>query len=241
MYQQDRLLLLKGRIMNQEKIWEAFQNDESLVDTAFSARRRFEFIAKKIPQGCRVLNIGVGNGHLESILVDKGGIVSCLDPSDSAIDKLRERLGLGDRAKSGYSQLIPFSNNSFDYVIMSEVLEHLSDETINATLKEVKRVLKKEGKFIGTVPADENIEENIVICPHCAERFHRWGHVQSFSEEKLLKLLESEFYPVTVKRTLFSDYKQLNWKGKVLAILQVFQVYMNLKGRTQNFYFEVIN
>ncbi len=188
--------------MNQEKIWEAFQNDESLVELGFLARRRFEFIAEYIPRGSSALNIGVGNGYLESILVQKGVNISCLDPSNSAIDKIQEHLGLGEQAKAGFSQNIPFSNESFDYVIMSEVLEHLDDEIFKKTLSEVMRVLKVGGKFLGTVPADENLKEGIVVCPKCGEYFHRWGHVQSFSQERLSILLGLKFENVTVKRVL---------------------------------------
>lgn len=223
--------------MNQEKIWEAFQNDESLLDLGFPARRRFEFIAKHIPKDSLALNIGVGNGYLESILIQKGVSVSCLDPSDSAIEKIREHFGLGERAKAGYSQAMPFTDASFDYVIMSEVLEHLDDAVIEKTLTEAKRVLKIGGKFLGTVPADENLKEGVVVCPKCGEYFHRWGHVQSFSQESLLDTLSLEFNNISIKRVVLSDFKQLNWKGKVLAVLKVFQVLLNLKGSTQNFFF----
>ena len=223
--------------MNQEKIWEAFQNDESLVGLGFPARKRFEFLAKQIPVGSRTLNIGVGNGYLESILISKGVNVSCLDPSVSAINSIREHLELGEQAQSGYSQDIPFSEASFDYVIMSEVLEHLEDELIEKTLAEIKRVLKNNGKFLGTVPADENIREAVVVCPNCSEHFHRWGHVQSFSKEKLLNTLSLEFDEVSIQRKLFSDWNQLNWKGKVLAVLKGVQVFLNLKGSTQNLFF----
>ncbi len=223
--------------MNQEKIWEAFQNDESLVDLGFPARRRFKFLAGKIPKGSDVLNIGVGNGYLEKLLVQKGVIVSCLDPSDAAINKIREQLELGDRAKSGYSQAIPFSDASFDFVIMSEVLEHLDDDITEKTLKEVKRVLKDKGLFIGTVPADENLKSGFVVCPKCGDVFHRWGHVKSFSEDSLSNILAREFTDVTVRRFVLSDFNQLNWKGKITAVLKELQAFLNLKGSVQNLFF----
>lgn len=223
--------------MNQEKIWEAFQNDESLLGIGFPARRRFEFLAKHIPKGSLVLNIGIGNGYLESILVQKGVMVSCLDPSDSAIAKIRERLEMGERAQVGYSQSIPFSDAYFDYVIMSEVLEHLDDASLKKTLTEVKRVLKIGGKFLGTVPADENLKEGVVVCPECGACSHRWGHVQSFSQKSLVNTLSTEFNDIRVSRVVLSDFNQLNWKGKILAALKGFQVLLNLKGSTQNFFF----
>ncbi len=44
----------------------------------------------------------------------------------------------------------PFKDNHFDKIIFTEVLEHLKDE--NAALSEIRRVLKKEGKLIMSVP-----------------------------------------------------------------------------------------
>jgi len=208
-----------------------------LLNIGFPARKRFEFLAKNIPQKSFVLNIGVGNGYLESLLTNKGAIVSCLDPSDAAIKRIRQQLDLGDRAQAGYSQSTPFPDNSFDYVIMSEVLEHLSDDVICQTLKEIKRILKNGGKFIGTVPADENLQESVTVCPKCSEHFHRWGHRQSFSQETLLSVLSLEFNDVSVQHKLFSDFNQLNWKGKTLAVMKMVQAFLNLKGSTQNLFF----
>ena len=45
---------------------------------------------------------------------------------------------------------IPLSNNSFDFILCSEVMEHLIDPY--QALKELKRILKKNGKLLITVP-----------------------------------------------------------------------------------------
>lgn len=45
---------------------------------------------------------------------------------------------------------LPFKNSEFDCVICSEVLEHLGDE--NKALLEIRRVLKKSGKLLVSVP-----------------------------------------------------------------------------------------
>ncbi len=46
---------------------------------------------------------------------------------------------------------MPFSNNSFDKIICSEVLEHLPDDVLG--LSEFKRILKPGGKISITVPS----------------------------------------------------------------------------------------
>jgi len=48
--------------------------------------------------------------------------------------------------------MLPFKNESFDYVLMTEVLEHLWKRV--EALKEVYRVLKKDGEVLGSVPSN---------------------------------------------------------------------------------------
>jgi len=228
--------------MSQDKIWEAYQNDESLSnETWWPEGGRLKYIAKKIPKSARILNIGVGNGALETLLSQKGVDVSCLDPSSTSIERLREHLHLGKKARVGGSQSIPFGDSTFDIVIMTEVLEHLDDEILDATLDEVKRVLVSGGKFIGTVPADEDLILGLVVCPRCGERFHRWGHVQSFNKERLGVLLGSRFNYVSVTRVALGDFSRLNWKGKIIWALKVIQAGLGRAGGNQNFYFEAQN
>lgn len=225
--------------MDQTKIWEHFQNNEN-EDSFVGALPRYKFIAKQIASGMEVLNIGVGRGGLEGILLKKGAVVSCLDPSESSIDKLREQYALGDRAQVGYSQNIPFPDNKFDVVVMSEVLEHLSDEILNSTLVEARRVLKPYGRFIGTVPADENLLSNQAICPHCSELFHRWGHVQSFSPMRLRELLLANGFAVLRAETrAFPDWSRSGWKSLIKNLVRYCLGRVGSPISSPNIYFEV--
>lgn len=128
--------------MHQEKIWDYFQADEDASDAFARARPRYEFLATRARPGDHVLNIGVGRGGLEALLLAKGAQVSCLDPGEKAIEALRQRHQLGARAPVGYSQAMPFPDSTFDVVVMSEVLEHLEDKVLARTMIEVDRVLK---------------------------------------------------------------------------------------------------
>src|SRR5689334_3083972 len=106
---------------NQDAIWEYFQNEAA--ESFAGSVSRLAYLANLIPSPAKVLNIGVGGGMFESQAIAKGLTVFSLDPSAKSIEGLRQRFGLGDRAQVGYSQQIPFFDDSFDAVVISEVLE----------------------------------------------------------------------------------------------------------------------
>lgn len=207
--------------MDQTKIWDHFQNDVENGDVFVNALPRYVFIARQITSGMSVLNIGVGRGGLEAVLVKKGVVVSCLDPSETAIDRICQQYGLGVRAQVGFSQSMPFQDSQFDVVVMSEVLEHLADEVLNATLVEVRRVLKPAGRFVGTVPANENLQDNGAMCPQCGTTFHRWGHVQSFSLVRLRELLLANNFSVLRNETrAFPDWHRGGLKNLIKSLIR---------------------
>ncbi len=223
--------------MKQDKIWEIYQNDPELQNMGCRDGGRVNFIARSVPVNAKALNIGVGRGTLERLLSEKGVDVHCLDPSETSINNVRDALDLSDKARVGYAQEIPFAEESFDYVIMTEVLEHLSDEVLIETRSEVRRVLKTGGVFLGSVPADEALVEGVVICPDCGKRFHRWGHVQSFSKARLEAFLSELFIDFSITREVFADWKSLNWKGKLGMVAKKVQARVGKQGGNQSFFF----
>lgn len=226
--------------MQQDKVWDYFQNSEEVADmAALKADARYRHLARQTVSGSDVLNIGVGRGGLEALLLAQGVNAYSLDPSSESIASLRTMLGLGDRAQVGYSQEMPFAANSFDVIVMSEVLEHLSDDVIARTFKEVKRVLRAGGAFIGTVPADENLLDSRVVCPDCGKTFHRWGHVQSFSQGRLQLMLASEFGNASVHRIYLADAAGLNWKGKISWAMKHLALFTGVKGTGESLFFRV--
>ena len=224
---------------NQQKIWEHFQNEG--VDSFAQSQGRLEFLVRHLPTGTRALNIGVGNGALERMATRKGVDIWCLDPSDRAIERLRQELCLGKKAQTGFCQAMPFTDAHFDVVVMSEVLEHLDDEVFEATLVEVERVLRPGGRFIGTVPAREKLESSIVACPNCGAHFHRWGHNRRFSVDTLTHALERYFLVESARETFFIDWKSVGWWRKLQGLIKKFLSWRGVGtyGICRNIYFSV--
>ena len=204
--------------MNQDAIWDYFQNEG--VASFDGSEARLSYLVKKIAPGSRVLNIGVGSGVFERLGLARGIDIHCIDPSKRAIESLREKLGIGEKARVGYSQEIPFCDHYFDVVVMSEVLEHLTDDVLERTIAEVHRVLADPSKggggvFIGTVPAREKLLDQATVCPCCGNKFHRWGHHQTFDLPRLRGMLGHLFQFRYLTERTFVSWKDLNWKGKM--------------------------
>lgn len=206
--------------MNQDIIWDHFQNEGIAAFERSSPR--LEYIVRRLRRGERVLNIGVGSGTLERLASAKGVEVWALDPNARAIEKLRDSLPIGERAQVGYSQEIPFPDDHFDSVIMSEVLEHLDEAVRLKTIVEVHRVLKPGGRLIGTVPARERLEDNAVVCPKCEHHFHRWGHQVRFDIAAATLMLARQLVPETVHERFFNEWDSAGWGRRLTGLLKKF-------------------
>lgn len=206
---------------SQDKIWTHFQN--AAVESFDAARPRLEFLVRDVARRVRVpspavLNIGIGNGHFERQAHDRGWQVHSLDPDPSAVHKLQ---GVGVQATVGYIERMPFANGQFDAVVASEVLEHLSDEQRDQGLREIARVLKPKGWFLGTVPYNEDLKAGEVVCPGCGEIFHRWGHHKSFTVESLRGELGAHFAVREARCTAFVSYVGRSLVGKLKSLVRV--------------------
>lgn len=224
--------------IEQDNIWKYYQNQaRQSFDSSYP---RLRYLAESCCPGERVLNIGVGSGYLEKILVDLGVEIYSLDPCLETIGRLSAELNLGSRAQQGYSHNLPFEAGYFDKVIMTEVLEHLSGDVIHLTLEEIKRVLKPGGKFTGTVPFRENLQDNEVVCPRCQAQFHRWGHISSFDAESMGMLLRKHGFRVDrLYPRSFPDFRR---PGLKLFIKALFRYVLGRMGEPlvgPNLYFVV--
>ncbi len=198
---------------DQDQVWDYFQTEA--LSSFHPGRGRLRYLARRLRPGTRVLNVGVGDGTLEEEATRRGVLMSCLDPSERAITAIRERLSLAGEARVGYCQDLPFPDDSFDTVVASEVFEHLSDDVLERSLAEIHRVLVAGGTLLGTVPACEDLSAQAVMCPHCGERFHRWGHVQSFDGARLRRVLAGHFDVTAIRRRTFGS--GLTWKSKAAS------------------------
>jgi len=95
-----------------------------------------------------ILDVGCGTGaNLE--MLSEFGKAEGVDVSAEALSFCQAR-GL-QNVKLGAAEALPYEDNSFDLVTGLDVVEHLDDDF--AGLKEMRRVLRREGRTLLFVPA----------------------------------------------------------------------------------------
>ncbi len=157
----------------------------------------------KLDKG-RLLDIGCGGGMLTESLpyyFPKASIFGC-DISKTAI-KYAARFGSG---KVKYSEIrknrFPYKDNFFDVCISFDVLEHVPD--VDFFLREVKRVLKKNGKFLLIVPCEGQLLtytwffRKIKLGQDLTFRY--LGHIHpEFTHERVISLLRKHGFSIQEK------------------------------------------
>ena len=143
------------------------------------------------PEGT-MLDLGCGEGRHIFGLMEKFPDLKCigLDPHIESLDKAFEGLKFLESISntktnflSGSAYSLPFSDDSFDLVICSEVLEHLHD--YKDAIKEINRVLKPGGQFLASVPAE--FPEKICWLLSEAYQNQPGGHLRIFKKNELIK------------------------------------------------------
>lgn len=225
--------------MDQERIWAYFQNEK--IEVFSGSIPRLKYLAnraKKLLSSPKAiaLNIGVGNGWLEEHLTHEGWKIQSLDPNESAIRRLKTR---GLKASTGFIEALPYKSNIFDVVFCSEVLEHLSRDQMESGLQEMFRVLKPDGYLLGTVPSQEKLSDNEIVCPRCGEIFHRWGHMQDFDKKRLREIFLKDSKILIIKPKLFISWQGLNLKRRIAVFIKVLLFYMGSHGSNETLYFQV--
>jgi len=107
-------------------------------------------VARHLPAGSSILDVGVGLGRLLDPLkqFDRYGV-------DISQDYLLRARDVGIQVAFARAEELPFDDSVFDAVVACDVLEHVLD--LNAVCREMLRVLKPGGLLVVRVPNLEDL------------------------------------------------------------------------------------
>ena len=109
------------------------------------------FSGLNLPINAEILEIGCGTGGNLQMLAEHGE-VSALEIDTNARQIASEKTNNAFNIKAGRCpDEIPFEPQSFDLICLFDVLEHIDQDT--ETLTAIKKLLKKNGVILITVPA----------------------------------------------------------------------------------------
>jgi len=189
-----------------KKFWDY---ESQFVQNYFTfqvGRSVVEELAEYYPKAENVLDYGCGLGFLLHHLIKKGFDVTGLEFSEDSIKSVTELFSDCANFKGVYGLELLEQNKKFDLIYTVEVIEHLSDEHLEMTGKNVLKLLAPGGRAIFTTPHAEDRSKNMILCPSCEHTFHRWQHVRTWSIDILTLWLEtSGFKIIDVFATNFSN------------------------------------
>lgn len=196
--------------------------------TEMRNRSRLIFSNFGLKKGNKILDAGCGIGLYGLELASKRDcFVLGIDLSNDKInnaEKIRKSLKIKDiEFKKGDLTNLSVSDNSFDVIICSDVLEHIPND--EKAIAELIRVLKKEGRLLLTFPYDYL---------HSRKVMKKFGHVRpGYDEERIKELAKKNNLQIEKIRGYTYFFGKIAWainektfKFPAIAALLFYPLYL---------------
>ena len=121
----------------------------------------------------RILDLGCGWGRELVRLQNAVGVDICLPFLKAAKNYVHNDVVLAT------TNSLPFKDDAFDLLVMSEVIEHLGNQ--ESSMREVVRILQDKGKIVLQTPNSQLTRQKAVA--------EKYGHVHEFNPKELFRFL----------------------------------------------------
>lgn len=173
--------------------WDGAPSEVQAYGPAFAARTYLVERAFRRLRPSLMLDIGCGRGNVTVLAAKYAQTVYATDLAGGAIAETQQRLASHGDAHAGVANALtgewgslPAPERPFDAILLSEVLEHLDDDT--GMMRAAHRLLAPGGSLVVTVPGDPSL-------------WTEWddlaGHVRRYTRTELLGKLRSAGFEIT--------------------------------------------
>ena len=201
-----------------EKVKEQYSDDKNLsirmnLHQKYSVNKQgflpWLFDKYEFFDGCRILELGCGNGGQWENQIDNlpnKYSLTLSDFSEGMIEIVREKFAA--YKKISFQQIdiqnIPFPDEFFDIIIANHMLYHIPD--LSKALSEVKRTLGNGGKFYSGAPGNGGM---YLFLHNVMKRFN--PNTKAFAQELSFNLQNG----ASILAGYFSNVKRLDYKDSL--------------------------
>lgn len=171
------------------------------------------FLGKFIPKDGTVLDIGAGYCDFINNVEAKNKIALDYSPD---LSKYANQGVV--QINSSVTDMSKVSSNTVDIVFASNLFEHLSDDELEKTMSEVKRILKKDGRLILMQP-NYRLSYKTYFDDHT--------HKKVFSDTSLETFLLSHDMEIELKKAKFLPFSLKSRPGIIPVFPWLVRVYIN--------------
>jgi|LSQX01.3.fsa_nt_gb 2-polyprenyl-6-hydroxyphenyl methylase/3-demethylubiquinone-9 3-methyltransferase len=216
------------------------------LDNPYDVKRRKEIVFEEFLSGhelenSQVLDAGCGYGAFSSKFAQKGCQLISVDIVLELVKKTVDKTDL--YGCDADASMLPFANETFDFVISSEMVEHTPNPT--KTVLELLRVTKSNGYLIITTP---NKKWQFIVRTastlhlrnfHGIENFlgfRQLGHIFDLPDVETLKHVGFYLIPFQFKFFwIISRSLDKKWGHKLLGQFMINQaIFVRKNGKTQS-------
>lgn len=155
------------------------------------------------------MDLGCGIGQYSKKIIEYGFEVISTDISDIALNEVKKFNP--NIIKVDMRENLPFKDCEFDLVFANLSIHYFDDSTTKKLINEIKRVLKDDGLFIGSVNGTEGInaikDTAVVLENHFY--LNKNKYIRLFDKEDLLKYLrEFNIEKIEKRETVRFEHKK---------------------------------
>lgn len=167
-----------------------------------------DFFQKYIPKDSTILEIAAGYCEFINNIAGKKKIALDLNPDVKKFAAEDVEIVLSDSAN------MPQVKSSFcDVVFVSNFFEHLTKDNIVKTIKEIHRVLNKDGRLLILQP-------NIRFC--YKDYWNFFDHITPLDDRSLSEVLETGGFKVIEARSKFLPYSTKSKFPKNIFLIKIY-------------------
>jgi len=180
-------------------------------------------------QEAKILDMGSAPFYTALTLQHMGYDLKSTDIDPNRFGSLLEKINLDVIQCDFEIEKLPFEDDSFDVILLSEVFEHLRIDLI-FTISEIQRVLKPDGKFILTSPNffdyqklkklfTQGVTSNVFNAYKKKQDAGHMGHVREYTRNDVILFLEAMDFDIYKSFYRGIHFKQ-HWLKKLFPFLR---------------------